>query len=240
MKALFLILGAFIGVASAQSTQPCSAMSIEAVDKVDPSTPIVFTIRANNNTSLAGLEFRWFLSVGTISSGQGTSSITVDSTGLGGQVITTTVEVIGSQMSCQTSKTVAVNAPAPIGEPVDSYGDIRFEDEKWRLDNFAIAILNWKGSRGQIVGFAGNPTYKGEAAFRLQRAKNYLVNVRGIPPERLVLTDSGYRTDFTVYLWIVPEGAKLVDPGPGVPLSEVRFTKKPPSQPRRTTKPKRT
>jgi len=230
MRALLLVcamLGFVVGV-SAQSIQPCSDFSIEAVEKTDPGTPIVLSTRTRTNTSnvsLRGLRLNWSLSVGTIMAGQGTSSITVDTTGLGGQVITATVEVVGNQIHCSTSKAVEINPPRPPECWLDSYGDIKWEDEKARLDNFAIQMLNIPSARGALFTFAGNPTYKGEAAFRLNRAANYLVNVRNIPRERLLLTDAGYSTELMTYLWIVPEGAIPPAFDSELALSEVRFTK---------------
>ena len=159
MKGVFLILAALVSIVPtrAQSSQPCSDLSIEAVEKADSGTPIVVSTRAKtSDVSFRGLRFNWSLSVGTIMAGQGTSSITVDTTALGGQEITARVEVVGSHIHCTTSKTVEINAsPLPM-DPFDSYGDIRFSWEKARLDNFAIQIQNYPGSRGAIFTYAGS------------------------------------------------------------------------------------
>ncbi len=44
--------------------------------------------------------YNWSVSAGTITSGQGTSTITVDTTGLGGQSVTATVSIGGADPSC--------------------------------------------------------------------------------------------------------------------------------------------
>ena len=232
MKALFLILVAFVGVASAQSAQPCSDFSIEAVEKADPGTPIVVSTRANNsNISLNGLRLNWSVSVGTIMAGQGTSGITVDTTGLGGQLITATVEVVGNEMHCSTSKTVTINPPPPTGPcPFDSYGNIKFSWEKARLDNFAIQVQNFPGSRGAIFTYAGKQTFKGEALDRLRRAKNYLVEVRGLDPESILTIDAGYATDILTYLIVVPRGATVPTFESLIPIEQVQFTKRRPAK----------
>ena len=229
MKAFFLILAAISSVVAtrAQSIQPCSDFSIEAVERADPGSSIVVSARTNTrNVSLRGLRFNWSLSVGTIVAGQGTSSITVDSVGLGGQSITATVEVVGNQRHCATSKTVGINpAPLPM-DPFDSYGDIRFSSEKARLDNFAIQVQNYPDSRGAIFTYAGKTTYKGEALDRLHRAKNYLVKVRGLKPERILTIDAGYATEVTTYLVVVPPGATVPTFESRLPIAEVQFTKR--------------
>ena len=162
MRALLIVftLLTFASGIAAESSQPCAQISIESVTKVDPGTPIVFSSRVNNISSTESLTYRWQVSVGTIMAGQGTSSMTLDTTWLGGQTITVTVEVLGDQTHCSTSKSVVINPP-PLPEcAFDSYGDIRFSDEKARLDNFAIQIQNQPTSRGALITYAGNPRIK--------------------------------------------------------------------------------
>ena len=47
--------------------------------------------------------YNWSISAGTITSGQGTSSITVDTKGLDGMSVTATVEIGGISSSCSTT-----------------------------------------------------------------------------------------------------------------------------------------
>ena len=91
----------------------------------------------------------------------------------------------------------------------DEYGDIKFIDEKARLDNFAIQVQNEQGSRGYLIAYAGQRTYPHEAADRLKRARNYLVNVRRISPERIITVDGGHRQELLVRLRVLPVGASL-------------------------------
>jgi hypothetical protein len=86
----------------------------------------------------------------------------------------------------------------------DEYGDIKFNDEKARLDNYAIQLQNDPGAQGYILAYG---SCEGEAQARADRAKGYLVNTRGIDAGRLVTVDGGCRSDLTVQLWIVPAGA---------------------------------
>jgi len=86
--------------------------------------------------------YNWSVSAGTISSGQGTSSITVNTDTLGGQSVTATVELSGLDPSCSrtASCTTSVRAPNPPAVKFDEYGNIKFNDEKARLDNYAIQL----------------------------------------------------------------------------------------------------
>jgi hypothetical protein len=90
----------------------------------------------------------------------------------------------------------------------DTYGNIAFEDAKARLDNFAIQLEAIKSedlkAKGYIIVYAGRRSYAGEAQFRADCAKNYLVKVRNIDAESLIAVDGGFREDFTVELYLFP------------------------------------
>lgn len=89
---------------------------------------------------------------------------------------------------------------------LDRYGDISWEDEKARLDNFAIQLLNEPNQIGYIIVNVGLVSCKGEAQRRAARSKRYLVHVRGVPENRIIWRDIGYRESFEVTLSLVPLG----------------------------------
>lgn len=113
--------------------------------------------------------------------------------------------------------------------PFDEYGDIRFADEKARLDNFGIQVLNEENSVGYIIAYAGRKAVVAEAQLRANRARDYLINVRKINPDRLKAIDGGHREELTVVLRIHPSGAPPPPVDPTVPPSEVEivYPKKP-------------
>lgn len=220
-----LMLGSAV---SAQTSETC-AIEIDGPSTVDLGTPLVFKVKVNGKLPTATPEFRWFLSIGTIIKGEGTEEITVDTAGLGGQVLTATAQLTGAPSGCKdvASITTSITLPPPPNCSFDQYGDIKFEDEQARLDNFAIQILNMSPSRGLILMYVGKKTFKGEAAYRLQRAKSYL-NFRGIDSSRIIAVDCGFVQDQTAMLYVVPDGVKSIpqcDSYGQIPLSEVQFTK---------------
>jgi len=182
---------------------PCPTVSVSCPTDVDQGSPITFTASVSGDMTVT---YNWSVSSGTISSGQGTSSITVDTTGLGGQTVTATVELGGLDPSCSrtASCTTSIKAPVPPAVKFDEYGNIRFNDEKARLDNYAIQLQNAPGSQGYIVAYG---SCAGEAEARANRAKDYLVNTRGVDASRLMTIDGGCRSDLSVELWVVPTGA---------------------------------
>lgn len=87
----------------------------------------------------------------------------------------------------------------------DSFGAMRFSDAEVRLDNFVINLFRMKeedpGWRGYIVVYAGRRSYLGEAQFKANCYKNYLVRVRKIDPGSLFAVDGGFREEFEVLLY---------------------------------------
>jgi hypothetical protein len=100
----------------------------------EAGTPITFTASVSGGAPGVTATYNWSVSAGTITGGQGTPSITVDTKGLGGQSITATVQVGGYPPECQTtaSCTAQVGITA-ICRKFDEYGNIAFNDEKARL-----------------------------------------------------------------------------------------------------------
>ena len=192
---------------------PCPAISVTCPADVDQGTPITFSAAGAGNMNVT---YNWSVSAGTITGGQGTSSITVDTNELGGQTVTATVELGGLDPVCSrtASCTTGIIAPVPPSVKFDEYGDITFNDEKARLDNYAIQLQSQPGAEGYIIAYGtcagdGLCTHKSciVAQKRADRAKDYLVNTRGIDAGRIMTVDGGCRSAVDVELWIRPTGA---------------------------------
>ncbi|HYX40922.1 MAG TPA: hypothetical protein VE821_04455, partial [Pyrinomonadaceae bacterium] len=132
----------------------------------------------------------------------------------------------------------ATPVPTPEATPVpptarkfDEYGNIKRNDEKARLDNFANELQANPGAQGYIIGYGGRTSRPGEGQARADRAKDYLVNSRGIEAGRLVTVDGGYNEEPTTELWIVPSGATPPTASPTLTPDQVK-----PARVRRTTR----
>ena len=119
---------------------------------------------------------------------------------------TATVELGGLDPNCgrTASCTTNIATPPAVARKFDEYGNIRFNDEKARLDNFAIQLQNEPSAQGYIIGYG---TCDAEGQNRANRARDYLVNTRGIDASRIVVVDGGCMPELRVDLWIVPSGA---------------------------------
>jgi hypothetical protein len=226
---VFLLL-TLASVVRAQTPPTCGIVDVDGPSQVDAGTPLVFKAKITGITHTTKPEIIWYVSLGTISTGQGTEEIIVDTAGLGGVVLTVTAGLSGAPTGCNASasRTMQVKAPAIVSAlAFDRYGDIKFSEEKARLDNVAVQLMNQPLSTASILMSAGKETFENETSERLARAKSYLVDVREVNPNRIVTVDCGFSRELTIHLYIVPLGATL--PGCSnteeVPFSEVKFTK---------------
>lgn len=89
---------------SAQDAPPsCPKVSVSCPDTVKAGEDLKFTAAVNGGASGVTPTYNWSVSAGSIKSGQGTSTIVVDTADTGGQTITATVDVGGFARECSTS-----------------------------------------------------------------------------------------------------------------------------------------
>ena len=184
----------------------CPNVSIYCPDVQQAGTPVTFTASVSGGTPGVTPVYNWVISAGKILSGQGTPTITVDTAGLAGQPITATVEVAGYNLECRAQCQASVPAP-PNPTKFDEIGEVARDDEKARLDVFAIELQNSPGAQGYIIGYGGSGRRSATGQQRAQRARDYVVTTRGIDASRIVTLDGGQRTTGSLQLWLVPTGA---------------------------------
>src|SRR5215218_9332654 len=184
----------------------CPNVAIYCPDVQQAGTPITFTASISGGTPGVTPVYNWVVSAGKILSGQGTPTITVDTAGLGGQPITATVEVAGYNLECRAQCQAAVPAP-PNPTKFDEIGEVARDDEKARLDVFAIELQNSPGAQGYVIAYGGSGRRAVSGQKRGQNARDYLVTTRGIDASRIVVLDGGQRTTGSLQLWLVPPGA---------------------------------
>jgi hypothetical protein len=189
----------------------CPNVSIYCPDVQQAGTPVTFTASVSGGTPGVTPVYNWKVSAGQILSGQGSPTITVDTAGLAGQPITATVEVEGYNLDCRA--TCQASVPAPVRPTkFDEIGEIARDDEKARLDVFAIELQNSPGAQGYIIGYGGRVKRFGTGQQRAARARDYVVTTRGIDASRIVVIDGGTRATGSTQLWIVPAGATPPQP----------------------------
>ncbi|HJU52954.1 MAG TPA: hypothetical protein VJ715_00210 [Pyrinomonadaceae bacterium] len=216
-------LMAFLLLTPAAAAQECPRVEIMCpTEMLEQGTPMTFSAKVSGGNRGAQFTFNWTVSLGTIQSGQGTPLITVDTTGLGGANVKATVEVGGLPQSCAKSESCAAGVELPpivCGMPFDQYSlELEFEDEKARLDNFAIALQDELSASGFILVSAGKLARPDVVKMRAKLAWSWLTNKRGIDPSRLILAYDGDTLDGaaphgSTTLRIVPYDADFTFPG---------------------------
>jgi hypothetical protein len=209
---------------------PCPyPVNISAPASATEGSIVTFT----SDVAYAGpsaLTYTWTISPPSarIVSGAGTPTITVDSTGIGRQRLTAILVVDdgSGDRACRQRATAStiINATQlpPVGpRRFDEFPSIAFDDDKARLDNLAIELQNNPGSTGYIIVYGGRTSRAGTADLLGGRARNYLVETRGIDTSRVVVINGGYRDTNSFELWLVPQGAAPPAPTPTVRPGDV-------------------
>ncbi|HJQ30954.1 MAG TPA: hypothetical protein VJ866_02175 [Pyrinomonadaceae bacterium] len=193
----------------------CPVVDVSCPGVLKPGEPMTFTATISGGDPAVTPTFKWTVSGGTITSGQGTSSITVHSGDDSRRSVTATVDVGGYVRECDVSGSCTLSpGDPPVSRKIDEYGDITVGNEKARLDNFAIELQNDPTAQGYLICYGGRRASRVAARRRCERAKNFLVVSRGVDPARLVALEGGYVQSLTVELWIVPSGAQPPLPTP--------------------------
>lgn len=110
------------------------------------------------------------------------------------------VAIAFSQFSVHGTKPSQPDRPFDEIRKFDEYGRTNWEDEAARLDNFAINLMKEPDLVGYIFVVNGRDLCPGEAAARGMRAKNYLVEQRGVPGNRVIWKEDGYAENLTTVL----------------------------------------
>jgi hypothetical protein len=214
---------------------PCPyPVSVSAPETVNEGEIITFAADATYGGS-NGLKYAWTVNptAAKVISGAGTPTITVDTSGLGGQrVIATLVVTDGSSdpMCRQTAQSVAVvKAPEKVvlvSREFDECENCTFDDQKARLDNLAVELQNDQSTRAYIIAYGGRQSPLAKVEVLMKRARDYIVDERGIDASRLVMVNGGFRENDSVELWIVPAGAAPPRATPTVQAGEVKPSRK--------------
>lgn len=190
----------------------CPAIEITCPTTVGVDQPLTFTSRATGGTPGSTPVYNWTVSAGTIIEGQGTDTIKVDTTGLAGQTIRASLSMGGYNLECAADCAVAIPMPKLVSRKFDEFPDISRNDEKARLDNFAIELQNDPKATGYVVVYPGKPGKRGEVQEHASRIVEYLVNSRGLDEHRIVTLVGPARSELFVELWVTPQGATPPNP----------------------------
>ena len=190
----------------------CPAVEITCPTPAGVDQPLTFTSNYDGGTPGVSPVYNWTVSAGTIIEGQGTNSIKVDTTGLAGQTIRASLSMGGYNLECAADCAVTMPVPKLVGRRFDEFPDISRNDEKARLDNFAIELQNDPRATAYVIVYPGKTGKRGEVQEHSGRVVEYLVNSRGLDQRRIVTLVGPKRDQLHVELWITPQGTTPPNP----------------------------
>jgi len=210
---------------------PCPfPVSISAPNQVTEGEIITYNADVTYSGDSA-LKYTWKVTPSSahIISGLGTPTLSVDSSGLGGQriIATLTADDGSSDPACaQSAQVVSIIAPIKkvviVAREFDECNNCTFDDQKARLDNLAVELQNDPTTRAYIIAYGGRMSPVGQVEKLMNRAREYMVTQRGIDASRLSVVNGGYREEDSVELWIVPSGAAAPQATPTVQAGEIK------------------
>lgn len=177
---------------------------IEPSSVVASGEPMKFTVVVKGLKSNEDNSYYWSIDQGTIVEGQGTPSITVDTTGIEDATITATVSVSGNFLDAcdHTASGVGVVAGQPKPVLTAEFSHSNCEILLLEVDNFAVRLQNDPSATGYII-VNGTPRARVGAEWQI---KNF-IKLRRFDPSRFVFLSGGGDSPAEIELWLVPPGA---------------------------------
>jgi hypothetical protein len=130
-----------------------------------------------------------------------------------------------AHLRCAVADSSHNGCEGPADPLFDRYGKLSQAQEKKRLDNFVLALIDQEGSVGYIIGYGGKRSRVREAIERAQFARNYLIRVRKFPRGRLKAIDGGNREESTVELYVMTPGGCPPKITPTIDPKDVQIVK---------------
>lgn len=191
----------------------CPNVEIVCPTNIAIDQPLTFTSNVTGGENPASLPvYNWTVSAGTITEGQGTNTIKVDTTGLAGQTVRASLSVAGYNLECSADCGVTIPLPKINSRKFDEFPDISRNDEKARLDNFGIELQNDPTATAYVIVYPGRSSKRGDVQHHSSRVIEYLVNSRGLDQRRIVTLVGPVRDELFVELWVTPQGATPPNP----------------------------
>ncbi len=198
-------------------------ISVSNPDVVNDGDLVTFATLNAVTGGTALLNYLWNVSPGAarVTSGLGTNSITVDTTGMGGQTITANLEVTDGIYDASCRQRVVGNVfvnevKIEVKEALlfDEFPTLANDDDKARLDGLAVELQNNPSYQGYIIMYPGTDRIsQTRTPERLAKMSlDYLVSQRGVDPSRLSIVQGGTRPRTTYQIWLVPPGAQTPVP----------------------------
>lgn len=215
---------------------PCPQIQVQGPNRpMKDGEPVGFAANIGGGDPSVQPIYSWSISSGTITGGQGTRNINVDSTGAGNdRQIIADLLVGGYAYECTNRATATVPIAAPA-KKVDEFGDLPPKDEAGKLESI-ISYLGQSPDRVYIIAYAGRTNVRGYATDVLRRMKTYIAK-SGPVSDRVAVVDGGFKEQPNYEIWVVPIGADSPRPAPTIDRKDIVYPKPPPPAKKPAAKP---
>jgi len=214
-KIITLLFSAILFIANAVHAQvKCPDVRLTSPDIIKEGEPLTFTANVTGGDPAVTPTYNWSVSAGTISSGQGTSSITVDTKGLGGQSCTATVDLGGYDRTCSSyaSSTASIDMVPKTELHIEgnymtpvSY----MQDASKFAGDFMSAYYASETTKAVIFFYPGKTDTKAAAKIKQMTATTKTAfAAMGMKPAMYKIITAGKRGNTSYEMWIVPKGGE--------------------------------
>ncbi len=202
---------------------PCPRITLKAPSQpIREGTPIKLTASLTGGDKKVEPIFDWSISAGMIRSGQGTTSIEVDTSGAGSErSIHATLLVGGYPGECTASETALIPVAGPASLS-DEFGALPDAELATRIESLIASVP--AGDQVYVMAYAGRTNIRGYASATLRQIRTVAIR-SGIPSDKLVTVDGGYREEPAFEFWLVPVGAEAPAPTPSISAKDIVFPK---------------
>jgi hypothetical protein len=153
----------------------------------------------------SSFEYFWSVTNGEIVEGQGTDSIIVQPGD--GTEVSARIELKGFSAECNeiaSYTTVVGVSPYRLSNFEENFS----EALQINLDRLTDILQKDPRLHGHILVYGGRITRRGEAERNVDRARDYLRDMRGIAENQFSITKGGYREKPMFEIWLVQEGVR--------------------------------
>ncbi len=175
-------------------------------EDVVEGTTAYFTAKISDAGQAAKPSYNWTVSRGRIKKGQGTPSIEVDTTDLGGNPVSATARVEGLNAALRVSCTTMIKR-IPQAYKLYEISNQSMDEESKQLLRFALRLNIGLEERAFIVAIGRSRQSVEKVKKRAESARDYLVNQCGVDPSRIMGVGIGFGKEEALQLWVVQTGA---------------------------------
>lgn len=183
--------------------EDCPSVSVTGPrDVVGIGESMTFSANVSGNSN--AVTYNWSVDQGTITEGQGTPVITVDTTGLEDTTITATVTLGNLCDTCPeaSDSETGVISGNPLPDLINQIGNVANDEVRQEIDNLFIRLQNNPSVTGYILTYGSQRDIN-----RREKLIRDHIRLRRYDSSRVVLLSNADGSEIRSDVYLVPQGA---------------------------------